>query len=255
MNLKLVAKQVRRTLVRNAPKILTAIGCGGVVTTIFLTIRATESYMADPEPAENTRMAQAKHIAKHFWPVGVSAAITCAAILGVDKTHGDREAALAAVCQMGQTKLTGLQKQVVEQQGRRALEKCESQEVKERIMANPPKGNMIIDTGDGNVLFHEPWSGVHFLSDRTKLDNARNWINERVNEGEEPTLNDYLEKIKIPSKYFPKFGDYIGWGMYPDKLMMNVHYIPVIFDDDTKETCTMIDFDIRLMWDPNGVLR
>lgn len=135
MNLKTFAKAARRSVSRNASKILGGLAITGGITSVYFAVTATPKAMIllDEKKKElGVEKLDAKTIIKTAGPVyiptAVSMGLSAACTIGAIHVDERRNAALAAACTLSESALKTYQDKVVETIG-----KEKEQEIREAV--------------------------------------------------------------------------------------------------------------------------
>lgn len=212
---------------KNAPAIFTAIGVGGVITTVFLAIKATpkavklieeeKAKLIDEDNEEQEVKLSKKTYFKLLWrpylPVAISGAATIGFIIGANVISGKRMAALAGLYATSEKLLSTYQDQVVKQFGENAERRLREGIAKDDVEKDPPKENAIILTGEGSYLFKDLRSGRYFRSNIETVRQKINDIREILNAGDALSLNEVYDMLD-PHLESVQDGDMIGWEAY-----------------------------------------
>jgi hypothetical protein len=214
MNLKL--DTIKEFGKQHLPTILTCVGCLGVAGTGYL------AYLAGKNPGKKTLLIP---------PVVVGGA-TIAAIILSDRVSAKTVAALTAAGTYVTLNRDMLEQEIEKRWGRDKLV-----EVKHAISRALCK---ILDphqtyeqTGYGNLLCIEGYSGRIFRSSKEAVDNAIAELNDRFDHGEYLSLNDFYDLLGIVGTHF---GDQFGWPANPDYIDS-----PIVME--TNLVTNLVDFD------------
>lgn len=225
MSLSHILNNTTKLLKSNSPAILTAVGAVGVVTTAYLTGRATvqavrtidEMEQADRpmsymDPPRERALRNAKVVWKLYIPPVASGAISVGCILAASRVNSRRTAAAVTAYSLGERAFSEYREKVVEQIGK-TKEQAIRDSVAQARVANGEAGTLII-TGKGDVTCCELPTGRYFKSDMETLRRAENEINAKINRERYVTLDEFYDIIGIPHT---SKSDLLGWDS--DKLM------------------------------------
>ena len=236
MNMPPLVKSVAAFANKNAPAIFTALGVGGVITTVVLAIKATpkavklieaEKAKIDieyeeedgeikhypPEAIKLPKKTYFKILWKPYLPVAISGAVTIGFIIGANVISGKRLAALAGLYATSEKLLTTYQDQVIKQLGENTERRLREGIAKDNVENDPPKEGSIILTGEGSYLFKDLRSGQYFRSNIEIIRAKINDIREILNAGDTLSLNE-VYNILDPHIESVQDGDMIGWEAY-----------------------------------------
>jgi hypothetical protein len=232
MNLSQVSNKVERTLTRNSPAILSALGVSGTLTTAYLAAKASFKAAAviKDGSAANTATQRFKEDAALVWklyiPAGVSAAITVGCIVGATRVSVRRTAMVTAAYSLSERAFSEYREKVVEHIGEKKEQAVRDELAQEKINKNPVTSKEIIVIGSGTVLCCEMYTGRYFLSDMEKLRKEENNINAQLINQDEASLSDFYYGVGLP---FTSFSGQMGWTS--DK-MLELEFTTVMSDDN-----------------------
>lgn len=240
-----LARRTSKLVTDNSPVILTAIGVTGVVTTAFLTGRATiqaaeriQDHNKDMDI--NDLWMPSKERAKLVWkcyiPPAVAATLTIAAIICANRVGTRRAAAVAAAYAISEKAWTEYRDKVVETIGKKKDEEVRAAVAQDKVSQNPSEGSQIIVTKDGSVLCYEAFTGRYFLSDMETLRRAENEVNYEVLHHDFATLSDFYDRIGLEHT---TLSDDVGWSS--DKLL-ELKTSAVL--TETGKPCLVVDFRV-----------
>lgn len=213
MDLGKLMGRAQKLLLDNSPAILTGIGVTGVLTTAYLTGRA--SFKAAELVLERNRQQEVndlwmapKEKFKLTWklyiPAAGSAVATIVAILCANKVSTNRAAALASAYAISERAFETYRDKVMEKFGETKERSIRDEIAQDDITNNPP--TQIILTG-GSVLFRDGFSGRDFRSDMETIRRTMNDINEQVNRDFTASLGDFYELLGLdPTDKSEEFG-------------------------------------------------
>lgn len=245
MNLSNVFNNVIKTIKSNSPEILTALGVSGVVTTAYLTGKASNkaSKMIDAEEAsagisDNPRQRlkeQTKLVWKLYIPAGISGAATIACIIGASRSNSRRTAAAVTAYSLTERAFSEYREKVVEQIGKVKEQKVRDQINQDRVSAKPPVSREVIVTGSGNVLCCEKLTHRYFRSDHETLRKAVNDINHMIVNQLYVTLDEFYDLIGLPHT---SLSDNLGWD---SNKLMELQFSTVLSEEN--EPCLAFEYN------------
>lgn len=254
--LKKGAMTVRNVIGKNSPAITAGIAIVAMGGAIFASIRATkkvEDALLDAykeknkgvetveEAVELTKTEKAIVFARCYWPAAVLVLLSASCMIGSVCLANHQIRALAVVASTAESALGEYQKAAVDVIGEKKAEDIKDQVNKNRVMANPPKDDEIIDTGKGRSLCYEPLTGAYFWSDIDTIRSAINNLNEDLLDMNFVSLNDYLESLGLANV---RLGDDLGWhynSSGPYGAQIRVHYTSAIVKPGTSQTAFVVD--------------
>lgn len=223
MNLKVVTKELGRTLKRNSPSLLTGIGIAGFASSIVMAVRATPKAleMIDEAKYQEGKFADKlglehefgpKEIAQAAWqcyiPTVGMALLSGTAIIMANRINMRRNVALASLYAIAESGLRDYQDKVVEAVGNKKEELIRGEVAQEQLNRNPIDPNQIVMTNEGKMLCYDTLSGRYFMSDIETLRQIQNDYNERLLSEMTLTLNELYYDMGLGAI---DLGDKAGW--------------------------------------------
>lgn len=265
-NVSKIAKNLRNTLVKHSPGILTGLGIAGMVTSTVMAVKATPKALmlieeekrrknhelleaakaegvTDVEKIDKLKPAEAIKTAwKCYIPAAASAIVSTACLIGANTVNVRRNAALAAAYTLSETALKEYQDKVVETIGEKKERTVRDAIAKDRLDNDPVKTKEVIITEKGNTLCYDSISGRYFKSDIEKIRKAENELNRRMKYENYISLNDFYEEIGLQST---RLGDQLGWNI--DKGYIDIYFSSQLAADGNP--CLVIDFNKAPVYD------
>lgn len=253
MSIARLARRTEKLLADNSPTILTAIGVTGVITTAYLTARASfkaaltidriesvEGTHGDPRKRAQERfeMVWKLYIPAVATGVGTIACIVCANRIGTR-----RAAAMASAYAITEKAFTEYKEKVVEKVGENK-ERVIRDEIQQDRMAKEPlnsAGRGPLPTG--LVWCKDAWSSRYFPSTMEEIKKAQNDLNYMVINHQYASLTDFYNLLALEAT---KESDEVGWNS--DKLL-EIIFTTTVSDKD--EPVLVMDFQvapIRNFW-------
>ena len=228
-----------------APEILTALGVTGVVSTAYLTGKASfdasraidilESKQgAPPEPKDRIK-ERTKLVWKLYIPATVSGVVTIGCIVASKKVTGNRTAAAVAAYSLTEKAFSEYREKVVEKIGESKEQKIRDEIKQEHVSKIPLGSREVIILGTGHVLCCELHTGRYFRSDIESLKKAENEINRQIVNNLYVCLDEFYEIIGLSST---SNSDNLGWDS--DKLL-ELEFSAVV--SDSGEPCLAFDYN------------
>lgn len=235
MNLALTS--ATKTLQRNAPEILTAVGVAGVAVTSYLAskasieaaeiVRMDESAggtHADPKERWKERIKQTWRL---YIPTAISGTVTVGCILAASKAQSQKTAAAVAAYSLTERAFSEYKEKVVEQIGKNKEEKVRDEIVQDHVTSNPPPASMMVVETNGNVLCCEDYTGRYVWTTMEKLRSAQNKINEKILRQDYVLLDEFYDLIHMRST---SHSHEMGW---EDGKLLELQFSAVLTDDGT----------------------
>ena len=214
-----LAKKAEKLAVDNSPTILTVLGVTGVVTTAFLTGKASfkaaniisdEQYRLDLFEKSHPLEPKEKIILvwKAYIPAVGTGVISIVCIVGANHIGSRRAAAVAAAYTISEKAFTEYKDKVVERMGAPKEQDLRDEIAQDRIDRNSSGDRNIIVTGRGEVLCYDAFSDRYFESSMEELKKAQNDINYKILSDMYASLGDFYDKIGLAST---SYSEEVGW--------------------------------------------
>lgn len=244
-----VLRNVRSSMKKHSPEILTGIGIAGMITTTVMAVRATpkalmliedkkDEYDTDTlSPMETVKAAWACYI-----PSAIVGSISIFCLIGASSVNLRRNAALATAYTLSESALKEYQERVVETIGeKKEREICDSIS-KDKVEKNPVVQKEIIITEKGDTLCYDTLSGRYFKSNRDQINKAVNDLNRRMRDDMFISLNEFYYEIGLNET---KLGDVLGWNI--DRGYIDVRYSAQLAKGETP--CLVLEYRIVPQYD------
>ena len=201
--------------------IFSLLAMGGVAVTSILAVNRSPKYK---EILEETG-SKPKAFFKAYWPALLAGVATDVAI-GVSQRIGAKEiAAIGGVATYAIKNRDNIQKKITEytkESGGDVLKDLTKEVNKEYVIENIPTktaGPCVEETGRGDLLCFEGYSGRWFRSSETAVSAALTRFKQRWESGEYLNLNDLYAELGISSTHF---GNEYGWANNADYYDCNI---------------------------------
>lgn len=202
-----ITKNLGGIVSKNSPHILTGLGCAGLLSTAILTAKATPKALALLEDEEQyrekknflsmTKLDKAKLTWKCYIPAGAVGIASIGCIIGANTVNTRRNAAIASLYAMSETAFREYKSKVVQEIGQSKETKIYDDTIKDKIINNPPKDNIIL-TGNGDVLCLDLLSGRYFESSMEFIRQKINDLNYDLRSEMRLDLNEYYYEVGLP---------------------------------------------------------
>lgn len=225
-----------------SPELLTAFGISGVVTTAYLTAKATikaypKVYHEDRDPHEPpSKMEVVKLVWKDYIPPVAVGAATIGCVFGSHKASARRTAAAVAAYSVADKALTEYKDQVLEAVGQKKADEVEQAVVAESIKKNPPPTDGTLVVTGTDQLFYDLATGRYFKSDVNAVQSAVNKINKRLLEERYCSVREFYGELGV---WGGDLMDQMGWEA-PN--LMDVVMTPSL-NQDTNEVYIALTFN------------
>lgn len=242
LNLSKIVTDVRTTLSKHSPEILTGIGIVGMVTTTVLAVQATPKaikLIEEKKRQERVEKLTPAETVKTTWKCYIPAAatgitsITC--LVGASSVNARRNTALAAAYKISETALTEYREKVVETIGEKKEQAVRDAVAKEKIEKNPVNQREIIVTGKGDTLCYDTLFGRYFKSDIEKLKRIENELNRRMRDEMYISLNEFYYEVGLEEV---AAGHDLGWNI--DRGYIELDFSSQLTTDGTP--CLVVGF-------------
>lgn len=250
INFARMGRCLRVGMRRNAPQILTGLGCAGVITTVGLAIHATPKaleLLEERKLEEGVDKLTPVEVVKTTWkcyiPTAVTGLFSLGCVLGANSVHMQRNAALAAAYKLSEAAFTEYRDSVKQEVGTKKERTILDKVNEHQIEKNPPVEQKIFRTGLGDTLCLEPLSGRYFFGDIDKIRKAAIDINHRMQHSfcGSASVNEFYDAIGLEST---DLGDVLGWNA---ANLIDLHITSRLTPDE--KPCAVIGHYNRAMYD------
>lgn len=235
MHLNNLTRNVQRVLRDNSSTILTAFGVSGVLTTAYLTakasFKASEMFRDDPRGVTVcgkfyqdplTPKEKVELVWKLYIPAGISGALTIGCIISGTRVGMRRTAAAYSLLTVSEKAFSEYRDKVIDQVGEKKEQALRDEIAQDRVTQSS-QGVIVI--GSGNVLCYEMHTGRYFNSDMETLRKAQNNINAKLISEMEASLSDFYYLVGLP---YTSHSSGTGWSS--DK-MLELSFSTVLSED------------------------
>lgn len=245
MSIKEIVKRTEKLITDNSSGILTGVGVAGVVTTAYLTgkasfkaaevIRDAEEKAGAPYGSMELDLKERTLLVWRLYvPASLTGTLTIAAIIGSNRVGTRRAAALATAYTISEKAFVDYKEKVIEKLGENKEREVRDEIAQERITKNPP-GEVIIIAG-GDVLCYEAFSGRYFMSNMESIKKAMNDTNYIINNNFYASLSDFYKKLGLPTT---SYSEEVGWN---SDNIIDIDFSTVLSEDE--RPCISIDFRV-----------
>lgn len=247
LNLAAVAKNVRLSLSKHSPEILTGIGIAGMVTTTVLAVKATPKALQLIEEAKKrkqqdsdekfTKVDVVKACWKCYIPAIATGVTSVACVVGASSVNARRNAALATAYTISETALKEYKEKVIETVGEKKEKEVREKVAKAKVEKKPVQNQEVINTERGTTLCYDYHFGRYFRSDRDTIVRAMTDINRQIVVDMYASLNDFYDAIGLDPV---KVGYDLGWNI--DDGRIEVDFSSQLATDGTP--CLVVDYSV-----------
>lgn len=221
-NVTAVVNNVKATLTKHSPEILTGIGIAGWFTTTILVAKATPKALqklddAEYEKGEDLTIPEKVKVTwKYYAPAVALGATSTACLIGASRQNLKRNAALATAYKLTETAFAEYKEKVVETLGEKKEKAVRQKVVQEKLEKHPVDNTKVIVTGKGDVLCYDAVFGQYFESNMESIKKAVNEVNYQMLANQYASLNDLYAELGIPRI---EVGDMVGWNISKDGMV------------------------------------
>lgn len=202
-------------IINHLPKVLAVAGALGVPVTAYLSVKAgMKSERQFWENADIYNKMPFKEKLELTWknyiPPVVSSLLTISAIIGGYSLTAKQIAGLVAVGGSLAAYKDELEAKIEEQFGKQTLD-----EIRKEIAEEVYSPTSVEETGNGDILCYESYSGRWFRSSKKAVERAERALNRRfkAGKGEYVCLNDFYTLLGLAESHF---GFEFGWAANKD---------------------------------------
>lgn len=153
----------------------------------------------DKEARRKETLTTAKELAPLIAPPIVLTTLTVASAIGGHSVSTKQIAALSAAYTFSEKKLSNLLEKTEEVLGEKKVDEVVAKVNQDTISNHPPKQETVINTGKGQTLCYDDYSGRYFYSDAESIRRAVNEINRRLIDEYFISLNDFYDELGLPN--------------------------------------------------------
>ncbi len=247
----------------HGPVILTGLGIAGVVGTTLLAVKGTikaceivekekaerfdefNQQNSEPEDADSkdaslkpiTKLETVAMTWKCYIPAAIMGATTIACIAGSHKASVRKAAILSGLYQMSESQVEKLEGKMKEVIGDKQTGKVKEKITESILSDHPINGAEIIETGSGNTLCYDVWSGRYFHSSIEAIRKAQNDFNHQLMLEFGLTLNELYGYMGLDST---GSGEEVGWTV---NKPLEFFFTSKLASDGSP--CLVVDFETR----------
>nr|DAK10496.1 MAG TPA: hypothetical protein [Caudoviricetes sp.] len=224
-----------------SPQILTGLGVGSAVASVYLTykatIKATSMYIDQHAAGEPTPLALVKEQWKSFL-IPLSALAVGATCSILSNSIGTRRvAAMASAYSLLDKSFADYREEAKSLVGK-GKEKAIHDKVAEKIVTkNPPAEGNVIVTGNGETMYCDSLSGRYFKSNTDDVKYAINKLNYQLRAEDNVSLNEFYDMLGLEHT---KLGEELGW---TSDNFVDVEFSAQLYND--KDPVIVLDYSIE----------
>lgn len=214
MAIKSMLKALEKYAADNSPAILTGVAAVGVLSTAFLTGRA--SFQAANLLEEESPFLDSKEKVRLVWklyiPAAISGAMTVTCIISANRIGARRAAALATTITILERGFEEYREKVKQTIGEKREQQVNDEVVQDRV-TRETAGRATVFVGDGKVLCRDDFSGRYFESTVETIRKAANDTAKQIIHDSYASLTDFYERIGLDRT---GISDEVGWTLDHD---------------------------------------
>lgn len=219
-------RQIGKTITRNSPALLTALGVGGLLATVIMAIKATPKALEaldyerdfrrleehDTEPLEFMDVLELTW--KFYVPTILMGGTTIACMISSNHILLRRNAALASLYSITEKALHEYQEQVVEKIGEKKEAQIQEELAQKKLNDHPVDSSSIIITGKGTFPCFDMFSARYFEGDVETIRQKVNTFNQRLLREGWLNINEFYYELGLePIELGEEFGWIAEYGM------------------------------------------
>lgn len=210
MKLRNVIGSVEHGVRSNSTTILSALAASGVVTTAYLTGRATfeaadtildrdiGGLLPSHTEVKERRKEKIRLVWRLYIPATVAGTATVVCIIGAQRVGSRKTAAAQAAFSLSERAFSEYREKIIEHIGEGKELKLRDELAQDRIDRDQVPSKEVLVTGPGVVLCYEAHTGRYFTSDMETLRKAQNDLNARLVAHVYAYLDDFYDLIDLP---------------------------------------------------------
>jgi hypothetical protein len=202
----------------NSPAILTGVGVAGVLTTAFLTAKASFKVGAkiayvEAEYLQHMSWQQKKDffIKEKLWKLFIPPAAVCfatvTAIIFSNRIEYRRAAAVATAFAISERGWEEYKTKIVEKLGPKKEQQARDEVAQDEVNRKPPTMQTVI-LGEGDSLCMDRWSGRYFRSTMERVKTAMVETNAKIYREDWASLTSFYDELGLEPT---QESDNIGW--------------------------------------------
>lgn len=238
-----IAKNLRRSMAKHSPEILTGVGIAGMLTTTVLAVKATPKAIALIEQKaqeanchtdELKPVEKVKACWKCYIPAAATGMTSIACLVGASSVNAKRNAALAAAYTLSDTAFREYKEKVIETIGEKKEQVVREKVAEEQVKKEPMATKEVVIVEKNGTLCFDPLSSRYFKSDVNKIKSAVNALNGHILTSfcNYVSLNEFYDEIGLTHV---GIGDDMGWNL-DNRIEIDITYVAM----DDGSPCAVI---------------
>lgn len=248
-----------RMMNKNLPCVLSGFAIFGVVATAYTAFKAAPEVKSaiddkkrDKSDAEETKevtltpFETAVAVVPYIWKPVACGAFTVGCIVGAQVLNVQRLTMLAGAYKLSETKLKEYEEKAKEFLGEKKAGELHDAVAKETRDIPLTENTDILNTGKGDLLCFDTFSGRYFRSSVEAIREAESKLNKVLISGDFVQLNDLYDELRLPHI---KMGTDFGWEAYHNSvapyLDIKLSYDTEDFGGEQKVVC-VVDYNVDI---------
>lgn len=248
-SLSIVSKELGHTIVKNSPTILTALGVGGMLTTVIFAVQGTFK-AAEILEREAIFIQEQRELVGYeldwkdkielswqcYIPTAAMGLTSIICVIAANHIGLRRNAALASLYTLADTTLREYQAKVVETIGEKKEQSIQDEMAQDTLNKHPVKNEGVILTGNGDYLCFDNFSKRYFRSNVTKVQRAEALFNQKLNREGWLNINYLYDLLDLEGV---ELGEEYGW--VADRELLEFKFSTRLAKD-TEEPTLVVDY-------------
>ena len=242
-------KIIKTGMIKRGPEILAGIAIASSAVAVASAVYVTPIAIKNIEKREEeeqrklTKTEVVKTVWKLYLPTAVSFGASAACIIGSNRIHAKRAAALATAYTISDTAFKEYRAKVVEELGKEKDKKVMDEVAKDRLTEAPkPPATIILSCGD-DVLCYDSLFNRYFKSRMDKIQKAVNDINYDLMHEMYISVNELYAEIGLPP--IEGMGDDLGWNIADG--LIEIDYSTQLTENN--EPCLVLGYRLAPRYD------
>lgn len=182
-----------------------------------------------------------KEIAPIVAPPVIAGAGTIISVIGGYKVASNQIAVLSSLYTMSKEAYADFQDKTKEMYGAKKTQDIKDSIAADKVLESPPKTDTVINTGHGQVLCKDDYTGHYFYSEPEYIRKVINDINEQLRDEYFVSLNDFYEGLGLPNC---KLGSDIGFCMDDGYLRVSFSFTGAEIGGRDNIPCLVLNYDV-----------
>lgn len=209
MNISDLTSKTGHYLKANSPAILMGLSLAGVLSTAYLTHKATQKATKTLSTVSGLTTKETVQLTwQYYIPPILSCGATLGFIIAANSVHSRRQAALVTAVSLGETAFTEYREKMVETLGKNKELKARDEIIQKNVTAKEGEIERLVLVDSQDQYVYDTFSGRVFVSSVEKLNRAANEVARECINNDYASLNSFYRKVGLAE--IP-VGDALGW--------------------------------------------